>query len=142
MKFKSKKDTLFSLVILGTCGLMLVLTVTGILKGEMDPDEYWTLPIVIGVCLALLWFYFGTYYELGKEGLTYRSGPIRGKIRLDRITEIVKGKTLWVGFRPATSRKGLIVKYDTYNEIYISPLTNESFVKKILELKSDIKISE
>lgn len=142
MKFKSKKDSLFSLVVLGACAFILVLTVVGVLKGEMDPDEYWTLPIVIGVCLALLWFYFGTYYELGKEGLVYRSGPIKGKISIDRITEIVIGKTLWVGFRPATSRNGLIVKYDTYNEIYISPQTNESFVKKILELKSDIKISE
>lgn len=142
MKFKSKKGALFSTVMLGSCALILGLTVIGLLKGEMNPGEYWTLPIVAGVCLALLWFYFGTYYELGKDGLVYRWGPIHRKISLDRITEIVKGKTLYIGFRPATSRKGLIVKYDTYNEIYISPQTNETFIQKVLELKSDIKISE
>ncbi len=77
-----------------------------------------------------------------ENGLLYKSGPFNGKISIDRITEIVKGKTLWVGFRPATSRKGLIVKYDKYNEIYISPKTNESFIEKILELNGKIKITE
>ena len=77
-----------------------------------------------------------------ENGLIYKSGPIIGKISVDRITEIIKGKTLWAGLKPATSRKGLIVKYDKYNEVYISPKTNESFIKKILELNGQIKITE
>ena len=98
------------------------------------------LLIVVGF---LLWLYFGTNYELTKEnGLIYKSGPIIGKISVDRITEIIKGKSLWAGLKPATSRKGLIVKYDKYNEVYISPKTNESFIKKILELNGQIKITE
>ncbi|UWX54594.1 hypothetical protein NYZ99_17210 [Maribacter litopenaei] len=36
----------------------------------------------------------------------YRSGSFNGKISIDRITEIVKGRTLRIGFRPATSEKG------------------------------------
>lgn len=143
MKFDSKKDTLFSILILGTNAFLIGITIVGILNGEMEKDEYWTLLIIAAVVGLLFWLYFGTNYELTKkDGLVYRSGPFNGKISVDRITEIIKGKTLWVGFRPATARKGLIVKYDKYNEIYISPKTNESFIKKILELNRQVKITE
>ena len=122
---------------------MIIVTIAGILKGEMEKGEYWSLIPVLGIVGFLFWLYFGTNYELTKEnGLIYRSGPFNGKISLERITEIIKGKTLWVGFRPATARKGLIIKYDKFNEIYISPKNNESFIKKILELNKTIKITQ
>ena len=143
MKFESKKDTLFSVIILGTNVFLIIVTIAGILKGEMKKGEYWSLIPVLGIVGFLFWLYFGTNYELTKEnGLIYRSGPFNGKISLERITEIIKGKTLWVGFRPATARKGLIIKYDKFNEIYISPKNNESFIKKILELNKTIKITQ
>lgn len=114
-----------------------------VVSGKMETVGYWPLVLVFSVVGLLLWLYFGTNYELSKtDGLIYRSGPFNGKINTDRITEIIKGKTLWVGFRPATARKGLIIKYDKYNELYISPKTNETFIAKILELNSGIKISE
>ena len=143
MKFDSKKDILFRIVILGVNAFMIGITIVLIHDGEMEKDQYLGLIYTVPAIGLLFWLYFGTNYELTKEnGLTYRSGPFKGKISLDRITEIVKGKTLWVGFKPATSRKGLIVKYDKYNEIYISPKTNESFIEKILELNGKIKITE
>lgn len=143
MKFASKKDILFSIVILGINAFLIGLSITGIVNGEMGKGEYWSLILISAVVGLLFWFYFGTNYELSKEnGLIYRCGPFYGKISVDRITEVIKGKTLWVGFRPATSGKGLIVKYDKYNEIYISPKNNESFIDKILELNGQIKITE
>lgn len=142
MKFKSKKDLLFSFFILGINAFLIGITLMGIGKGELEKDEYWVLLLIAAVIGLLFWLYFGTNYELSKEHeLLYRSGPFKGKIHVSRITEIIKGKTLWVGFRPATARNGLIIKYDTYNEIYISPKTNESFIEKILELNEGIKIT-
>lgn len=88
----------------------------------------------------ILWLNFGTKYELTQTELKYKSGPIRGKIELKRIKEIVVGKSLWYGLKPATARKGLIIKYDKFEEIYISPKTNDAFVNKILEFNSNIKI--
>lgn len=143
MKFHSKKDILFSLTILGLNSFLIGVVVIGILNGEMEKKEYWTLIPFLVVVGLLFWLYYGTHYELSEEkGLIYRSGPFHGRISVNRITEIIKGKTLWAGFKPATSRKGLIVKYDTYNEIYISPKTNETFIKKILKLNAQIKITE
>lgn len=143
MKFDSKKDILFSFIILGISVLLIGTIVFDVVEGKMKTVGYWPLMLVFGIVGLLLWLYFGTNYELSKtDGLIYRSGPCKGKINTDRITEIIKGKTLWVGFRPATARKGLIIKYDKYNELYISPKTNEIFIEKILELNNGIKISD
>ena len=142
IKFRSRKDILFGSVIMGINILLIVIMVVGILNGGMETHELWTIPLVFGVIFFLSWMYFDTYYLLSPNGLEYHCGPIRGSIRLERIREIVKGRTLWVGFRPATARKGLIVKFDKFNEIYISPKTNETFIDRILEFKSDIHITE
>jgi hypothetical protein len=143
MKFKSRKDFLFSTIILGISALLLVIIASGALNDNMETNEYWILIVVLAVLALILSLFFNTHYKLSKEdGLVYQSGPFKGKISIDRITKVEKGKTLWVGLKPATATKGLIIKYDTYNEIYISPKTNESFIEKLLELNSNITISE
>lgn len=142
MKFKSRKDILFTLVIFGVLACITGLTILGMYKGEMDPNERWVLvPVSLAIGLVL-WLYFGTIYELKDNALIYKSGPFNGKINAVRIKEVVKDTTVYVGFRPATARNGLLVKYDTYNEIYISPETNETFISKLLEMNSEIKITD
>ncbi len=139
MKFKSRKDLFFSAIILGLNTFLIGITIFGLISGEV----YWAMLLVLGVAGLLFWMYFGTCYELSKEdGLTYRCGPFNGKMSIGRITGIVKGKTIWIGSGPATAKKGLTIKYDKYNEMYISPKTNESFIGKILELNGEIEITE
>ncbi len=88
MKFHSKKDILFSVIILGLNTFLIGITILGLINGEMEKHEYWTMILVFGVVGLLFWLYFGTNYELSKEdGLIFRSGPFNGKIRIDRITE-------------------------------------------------------
>ena len=142
MKFASQKDLPFTAVLVGVPIFLFVITTIGIIKGDMEPDEYWVIPLVLIISGFLFWFYFGTSYILTNKDLIYKSGPIHRKISISRIKEVVMGRTLWLGFRPATSRNGLIIKYDEFNEIYISPKTNESFIEKLLELKGDVAISE
>lgn len=142
MKFNSRKDTLFTLIIFGVLSFVIVLIITGILKDEMAPEEPWVMIPVSLIIGLVLWLYFGTRYELNQNEFIYRYGPFSGKVSIHRIREVVKGKTVYVGFRPATARNGLIIKYDTYGALYISPETNDSFIKRLLELKSDVIISE
>lgn len=142
MKFESKKDTLFTCFILIINAFLIGVLISILGKGTMETHKYWGVIVILSCVFLLFWLYFGTNYELSKDGFFYRNGPFKGKISLNRITEIVKGKTLWVGFRPATARKGLIIKYDKFNELYISPKTNESFIEKLLELNKNIKITE
>ena len=109
---------------------------------KMDLYEYLIIILTFGIVGLLFWIYYGTNYKLSKHNeLIYKSGPFKGKIKIDQITEIIKNKTLWIGIKPATSRKGLIIKYDKYNEIYISPKTNELFIEEILKLNREINIT-
>jgi hypothetical protein len=142
MKFKSRKDILFQLL-----GFSIIVFFIGIILFRVFSDGIenynfmWTDIFMLTVAGFLIWLGLGTNYELTQTELKYKSGPIRGKIEIDKIHEIIKGKTLWSGLKPATARNGLIIKYEIYNEIYISPKTNDSFLKKILELNDKIKIT-
>ncbi len=140
MKFKSRRDYFFSFIVFALCFFLIGITIYGHVTGEIKPSEYWTSILIATVVGFLLWMFLGTNYELNQTDFIYRSGPIRGSISLNRIRKIKVGKTMWVGFKPATARMGLIVYYDKYNEIYISPKTNETFVKEILKLNSNIEI--
>ncbi|MGO2358663.1 PH domain-containing protein [Mesonia sp.] len=140
MKFKSRKDTFFRVFIFVFSGLLLGIIFSRIFFA--GKYEFLWIDILLLVVVALLiWLYFGTKYELTQSELKYQSGPISGKIEIDEINEIIKGKSLWSGLKPATARNGLIIKYGKYDEIYISPKTNDRFVKKILELNENIKIT-
>ncbi len=88
----------------------------------------------------IIWGFFNTSYYIENKYFKYKSGPFYGKIEVSRINTIVKNKTLWSGYKMATATKGLIVKFDNYKEIYISPKSNELFIKEILKLNDKIKI--
>ena len=141
LKFKSRKDFLFQFSILGIVGFCIGLIVAEGLATGLDKWNYLTINMLLLVCGFLLWSYYGTYYELTQKYLKYNCGPIKGKIEINEIREIIKGKTLWVGLKPATARKGLIIKYRKFDEIYISPETNDEFINQLLEINDTIKIT-
>lgn len=90
--------------------------------------------------LLLLWVYFSTAYWIQDHHLHYRSAFIRGKISIIRIDEIQLNKTLWVGVKPALATKGIIIKYNTHDEIYIAPIDNEALANELIAINPDIKI--
>jgi len=94
-----------------------------------------TLPL-----LLLLWVYFSTSYWIKDTNLHYRSAFISGKINIFSIQEVELNKTLWVGLKPALATKGMIIKYDTYEEIYLAPIHNETLAHAIIQINPDIKI--
>lgn len=142
MKFKSRKDRLFQVVLFVVstlfCGNVLYRVIS---NGSIADTLIWTDGFALLVVGLLFWLYFGTEYELTPKEFRYKSGPLRGAIALERITEIIQGKSLWSGLKPATARNGLIIKYDQHEEVYISPETNEAFIEKILEWNPTIKIT-
>jgi hypothetical protein len=142
MIFKSRKDTFFTLFTLIAIAIILTLTFIEIyFEGLKTPISIFVTILCLSVVSLLAWNFFYTKYELTQTELKYKSGPISGEIKIQKIKEIIKGKTLWSGLKPATAKNGLIIKHGKYEEIYISPETNENFIKKILELNENIKIT-
>ncbi|MDR6300282.1 PH domain-containing protein [Mesonia maritima] len=140
MKFKSRKDIAFKILVLIAI-LFLGSIIIFSFQEDMHNGNIFLNILPLLVIILLLWIYFRTYYIITETKLIYRSGPIFGSILIAEIEEIKVGNTMWAGFKPATARNGLIIKYGKYNEIYISPDTNESFIKEILKRKNSIKIS-
>ena len=141
MTFKSRKGIFFSLLTIGFALVSTSLCFLALFANE----AFVPTPLVILFLLTsglLLWAYFGTKYELTKDSLKYRSAFLRGTIQVNRIHTIIKNKTMLSGIKPATAGQGLIVKFDTYDEIYISPASNDSFVEYLKGLNPQIKIEE
>lgn len=142
MKFSSRKSILFSVLILGCAAFLVGFSVFGRVFGWIEKPDFWILIPFNLISALLLWIYFGTHYTLTDSTLIYRSGPLRGKIPLNEIREIVKGKTLYTGIKPATAGGGLIIKFRKYDEIYISPDSNDAFISEIAKRNREIVISE
>lgn len=142
MQFPSKKDIWHYLTFYG----FSIFFVFPIVFIWMEPEEPLLGKIIFSFLLILiiglmLWISFGTKYSLTNGFLDYQSGPIKGKIPIQSIRKIEINKTLWVGtMKPATSLKGLIIHYNRFDEIYISPDSNEKFVEEILKINPTIKI--
>jgi hypothetical protein len=142
MTFQSRKDIVFQFIVFGFSTIFIGIVGLKFYKSGIENSvSLWSDIVLLAISGVLLWLYFGTKYELSKTDLKYKSGPIRGAIEIDQITEVISGQTLWSGFKPATARRGLIIKYNRYDQIYISPKTNDTFVNKLLELNSVIKIT-
>jgi hypothetical protein len=142
MTFQSRKDIAFQLLVFGFSAIFIgIITFKFYQSGIENNPSLWSDVFLLVITGFLLWLYFGTGYELTSTELKYKNGPIRGAIKVNEITDVVKGQTQWSGLKPATARHGLIIRYRQYDEIYISPETNDTFINKLLELNSDITIT-
>lgn len=92
--------------------------------------------------LFILWVYLDTYYIIDDQYFIYRSAFLKGKVDIQSIKEIQTGKTLWSGVKPALAPKGLIIKYNRYDEIYVAPENNEELIEDFLKLNRKIKVQD
>ena len=140
MIIHSRKDYLFKTITFSVLTLFSIIIIKILNKTVLTIDDIVGLIIIGLTTILLIWIFYGTFYKIEKNILKYYSGPIRGCIDINKIRTIYKGKTKWVGMKPATATKGLIIKYDKFNDIYISPKSNDDFIKKLLEINNKIKV--
>jgi len=143
MKFESRKAPLFMFVIYSIVSFSSAIVLIGILKSNITVAESIPYLVLLAVSGFILWFFHTTNYEIKGSDLLYKSGPLKGKIQIESITEIKSGDTNWaeiLGLKPATAMYGLTIKYDASKEIYISPEVNDLLIEKIIEINPDVKI--
>lgn len=138
-KFKSNRKGLIVWIQLGLVLLQAYIVFADWPKIQDDPYRALPLLIVIGL---YLWFYLQTYYTITSDKLYYRCAFIYGEIELNKIKTIEVGRKMFIGFRPALAYGGLVIKYNTYDEIYISPESNDDFIQAIKSVNSNVVIEE
>lgn len=141
MKFKSRIDWLYLSIIFGAIGLCLALVIGTALN---DEEGFWGVGIMSSVTVLLSWLLLSvllnTNYSVDEDHIWYEAGPFKGKVEIQSIREIQLGKSMWTGLRVATAMNGLIIRHGRYDEVYISPDSNSSFIEKIKQVKPDLII--
>lgn len=143
MIFKSTKSRFFIILIIATVIGLATLSAIQLFYLNEDIKSIIILQAICWVCIAfLLWIFVNTRYRIDKEYLFYNSGPISGKIEISKIYEVVIGQKIIPILKPATGNNGLVIKYNRWDEIYLSPNTNDKFIEKLLNLNDKIKLTD
>lgn len=140
MKFTSEKSIVFGIVIWGSAMTLLFVSLAPVFVPASRPEGAIATIVCLLTAAFLLWLWFGTYYQVKGDKLIYRSGPFRGSIDVHQIHTLVRDKTLWVGMKPALALRGIIVRYNQYDEIYISPKEKDAFIRELLDINHEIRI--
>lgn len=137
--YKANRKGLINSLLIGSVALPIIVFF-------LDKNTFLEKPVILLPLLSplilIFWIYFDTSYKIENSELIYRSGFLRGKIGISNIQEILKGKTMWSGIKPAIARNGIIIKFNNYDEIYIAPENNNELISDLLKVNSEIKITE
>lgn len=137
--FKSRQDHLINAITIVPLMFVFIMMFIELMNDEATLVQLMTVIGLPTVLTAILLFP-RPKYSIDNSYFYYKAGLINGKIAIENIRKIEVGKTLWVGFKPATARKGLIVHYNKYDEIYISPDSNENFINELLQYNPNIHL--
>ncbi len=136
----SKNSYSTALLWLIAIGLFIVIFIK---KPEaQEPSIYIFNVITITIVLTLVWILLDTKYILKENKIFYNSGPFRGSIAIDSIKKIThhSGIIVPVTFKPALNTKGLIIHYNSFDDIYISPKQEDLFLEELLKVNPKIKV--
>lgn len=143
MVFKNRIDGFHKCLLLVLLLTIVTVLVLSWVDNEMPlSQKLWLTTLLLFIGGLINWMFRSTTYEITKTDFLYSYGFISGKIPIEKIHQLEVNKTLWVGFnKPATALNGIIVKYNIFDEIYISPEDNEAFVKELLRLNPDLVVN-
>ena len=121
-------------------GLFIVLFVNK--PDAQEPSIYIFYAIIVPIIVALVWILLDTKYILKENKIFFYSGPFRGSIAIDSIKKIThhSGIIVPVTFKPALNTKGLIIHYNSFDDIYISPKQEDLFLEELLKVNKNIEV--
>jgi Bacterial PH domain len=128
--FKSKIDWWFGLILV----YPIFLSITAILKGE------WIgLLGLVGVVGFILILSKTTQYIINENQLIVKSTWIvNERIDISKITKVEKSNSILSS--PALSLDRLLVRYNKYDEVLISPKEKKEFIDELLKINPAIEI--
>jgi hypothetical protein len=133
MLYRAKKDYTFLIVFLFVLLLYSGISLFTIIY-EDDCSVIWVFLIVL-TFLALLFIsiYKTTYFRLDQHNLFCKSLIFKKEIPYSSIRKVEKQQGIYAGVKFSTAWKGIIVHYNKYDELLISPENEEIFIVKIQE---------
>ena len=131
MRFNTKKDYSFLIIFLFVFVLYSIISCISI---TTENDYAVLIPLSI-VLLLLAILFIGliktTYFILVEDKLICRSLVFRREIPYKNIRKVEKQNGIYAGIKFSTTWKGLIVSYNKYDELLISPENEEKFIEEL-----------
>lgn len=141
MVFKPKKDWFFPVVLLFV-GVIYSAVAVYVLIEEEDHSSIFGLGLVFFLLMLLfLVIQKTTYYRIDSENrLICKMLFLKKIISISEIKSIEDSNGLYVGWKMNTSWKCLVVKYNKYDELLISPAEEFEFIQALLKLNPLINV--
>jgi hypothetical protein len=130
MIFKTKVDLFYKLVV------AFVFVLFSIVLYSIDFEEdvfgfYFTLILQILILLFLIASALTTKFTLSSTELICETFYWKKRIQLDTIRKMEKQTSLFAGWKISTAYKGVIITYNKYDELLISPENEEKFLLEV-----------
>lgn len=136
--YKANRKGFINYLLIGT--ILLPIVIFFFDKGTFTESPIILLPFLSAFSL-IFWIYADTYYKIENHLLIYHSAFLRGKVEILNIKEILIGETMWSGVKPALASKGLIIKYNKYDDVYLAPENNDEMIADLLKINPEIKLT-
>jgi len=142
MIFNSKRDWFLSLVWLF---VFFIYSLIGLIEVVLN-QSYESLLILYSISLLLGFLFIviqrSTFFELkNKEVLFCKMLFFKKQIPIKNIRKIERANGLYVGWKMNTSWKCLVVHYNKYDELLISPEKEVEFITELTRLNTSISNS-
>jgi hypothetical protein len=141
MNFKSKRDWFFPIILL----FVAVLYTSIALFIWFFEDDREAIYGMGGVFLLLYLLLFAiqktTFYHIDQNNtLTCRTLLFKKRIAIDKIKSIQDSNGLFAGWKMNTAWKCIVITYNKYEELLISPDDELLFIKTLTEINPNIYV--
>jgi hypothetical protein len=140
MVFKSKIDWFFKGFILLFLGIGIVGAVFLAKSNENGKDIVFFQVFFIGLAVFFYILKRTTNYTFKDDLLFCRSVIFHKSLPYSSIRKIEVGTKLYAGLKFSTSLQGLIIHYNKFDDLLISPENQELFIEKLVTLNPSITI--
>jgi hypothetical protein len=90
----------------------------------------------------LFWGIFrSTHYTFEPDSLLCRSLMFTRRISYESIRKVEQNTSLYAGLKMSTAFRGIIIHYNKYDELFISPAENERFISLLKERTEGIVVA-
>ena len=115
--------------------ILLVIVALGIINNAYIP-----LIALAPLILYLIWAWYDTYYVINGKLLNYKSAFLKGTIDISKIIKVERHSGLYAGLKPSLSAKGLIINYNKWDDIYLSPADLDQFIGALKAVNPQINV--
>lgn len=140
--YKSARSKRLNAIFIITIIIIIAATIPAIINKTINTGFYIVIGINVLSLLLLVSIALKTEYKIKNNLLYWQSGPFFGKIDIKTIQKIQHHNGIFVPtiWKPALSQIGLIITYNKYDDIYISPVKQKEFIESLLEINPSIEI--